>query len=147
MLWNPQRHGARIDSVPDRQQIIVINGADRPHVERPHPAPTLQKLVNAGTGSTALTVLVNVLGDGESVPEHVHDVEEVLIVVEGSCQVSSGDELYAARAGDAVIVPPGTVHGILHTGSAPTRVIAAIASASALPDQDTATLGSSFVGK
>jgi mannose-6-phosphate isomerase-like protein (cupin superfamily) len=106
----------------------VVRGADRPVLVRGPAFPTLQRLVDRSAGSDTVTVLVNVFTDGEAVPEHVHDVEEVLLVRAGACTVTVAGRQEAARAGDAVIVPPGTPHAIEHDGTQRCEVVAVLAS-------------------
>lgn len=48
------------------------------------------------------------------VPEHTHEVEEVLLVTAGECTITTEGRPEIARAGDAVIVTPGTRHTIKH---------------------------------
>jgi quercetin dioxygenase-like cupin family protein len=106
----------------------ISRGADRPPVARPHPLPTLQRLVDREAGSSTMTVLRNDLVSGEVVPEHTHDVEEVLIVTAGCVQVDLAGTLDTAAAGDAVIVPPNTVHSFRHVHEGPATVFAVLAS-------------------
>ena len=115
--------------------MCVVRGADRPVITRGPGLPTLQRLVDRTCGSAALTVLVNVFTSGEAVPEHTHQVEEVLLVRAGECTVTVAGQPQAARAGDAVIVPPGTRHGIQHRPPERCEVVAVLAS----PDANTAT--------
>lgn len=75
-----------------------------------------------------MTVLVNVFTGGETVPEHAHEIEEVLLVTAGECTVTVDGQPDIARAGDAVIVTPGTRHAIRHDGDQPCQVIAVLAS-------------------
>jgi quercetin dioxygenase-like cupin family protein len=113
----------------------VVRSADRPVITREWPLPTIQRLVDAGTGSSALTVLRNDLSQGQQVTPHVHDVEEVLLIVDGTCTVRLGeDDEVQARAGDAVVVPPGCVHGFA-SPSGPASVIAVLASPDAARDR------------
>jgi quercetin dioxygenase-like cupin family protein len=106
----------------------VVRRDDRQVLARGPGLPTLQRLVDRASGSTAMTVLVNVFASGEAVPEHTHEVEEVLLVAAGECTVTVEGRPQAARAGDAVIVEPGARHGISHRGDEPCQVIAVLAS-------------------
>jgi quercetin dioxygenase-like cupin family protein len=108
----------------------VIRGADRAVELRGEALPTLQRLVDRSVGSEAFTVLVNVASAGQAVQAHVHDVEEVLIVVDGEISASLDGVRITAAAGDIVIVPPGTEHTFRHHGqpSVPARVIAVLGS-------------------
>jgi quercetin dioxygenase-like cupin family protein len=117
--------------------MTVVRGADRPVISRGPGLPTLQRLVDTTCGSAALTVLVNVFTSGEAVPEHTHEVEEVLLVRAGECTVSVAGQQQVARAGDAVIVPPGAPHAIRHGSPERCEVVAVLAS----PDANTATSG------
>jgi quercetin dioxygenase-like cupin family protein len=105
-----------------------VRGSNRPAVVRAEPLPTLQRLVDRDAGSNEVTILVNELSEGQRVPEHVHDVEEVLIVTAGQCSVQVGDETAIVGAGDAVIVRPNTPHGFRHVGTTSATIIAVLAS-------------------
>lgn len=115
----------------------MVRGADRPVTIRGPGLPTLQRLVDRTAGSAAFTVLVNVFTSGEGVPEHTHTVEEVLLVRAGECTVTMAGRQQVARAGDAVIVPPGTPHAIGHGSLERCEVVAVLAS----PDANIATPG------
>jgi quercetin dioxygenase-like cupin family protein len=93
------------------------------------PLPSLQSLISAEAGATSLTVLINEVQPDETVPLHTHEVEEVLVVVDGSCEVTAGRTTLHAERGDAVIVPAGVRHGISHAGTGAARVVAVLASA------------------
>ena len=107
----------------------VVRSADHPAAVRAHPLPTLQCLIDREAGSDAMTILKNELIADQEVPEHTHDVEEVLIVTSGGCRVEVAGETADLDAGDAVVVPPNTAHSFRHLGARPTTVIAVLASA------------------
>jgi len=106
----------------------IVRRDDRPVLVRAPGLPTLQRLVDRASGSTAVTVLINNFASGEAVPEHTHEVEEVLLVAEGECTVTVDGRPQRARTGDAVIIKPGTSHGISDHSDGPCRVIAVLAS-------------------
>ena len=106
----------------------IVRRDDRPVLVRGPGLPTLQRLVDRASGSNAVTVLINTFTSGESVPEHTHDVEEVLLVTAGECTVTVDGRPEAARTGDAVIVKPGISHAITHSHAEPCTVIAVLAS-------------------
>jgi quercetin dioxygenase-like cupin family protein len=107
----------------------IVRCDDRPVLVRGPGMPTLQRLVDRAGGSAAVTVLVNVFTNGEAVPEHAHEVEEVLLVTAGECTITTDGRPEIAGVGDAVIVTPGSRHTIKHTGVQPCQVIAVLASA------------------
>ena len=106
----------------------IVRRDDRPVLARGPRLPTLQRLVDRGSGSNAVTVLINTFTSGEAVPEHTHEVEEVLLVTAGECTVTVDGRPEAARTGDAVIIKPGTRHAISHHSDELCEVIAVLAS-------------------
>jgi quercetin dioxygenase-like cupin family protein len=106
----------------------IVRRDDRPVLARGPRLPTLQRLVDRASGSNAVTVLINTFTSGESVPEHTHEVEEVLLVTAGECTVTVDGRAEAARTGDAVIIKPGASHAISHNDDEPCTVIAVLAS-------------------
>ena len=106
----------------------IVRRDDRQILVRGPGLPTLQRLVDRASGSTAVTVLINTFTSGEAVPEHTHEVEEVLLVTVGECTVTMDGRPEVARAGDAVIINPGTSHAISHNYDQPCTVIAVLAS-------------------
>ena len=106
----------------------IVRHNDRPVLARGSQFPTLQRLVDRANGSDAMTVLINVFTGGEAVPEHTHELEEILVVAAGECTVTVDGRAEQARTGDAVIVKPGTRHAISHHSDEPCQVIAVLAS-------------------
>lgn len=109
----------------------VVRRDERPVLVRGPGRPTLQRLVDRASGSDAVTVLINVFTGDQAVPEHSHEVEEVLLVTAGECTIAVNGRPEAAREGDAVIIPPGSSHAISHDSGEPCQVIAVLASADA----------------
>jgi quercetin dioxygenase-like cupin family protein len=106
----------------------IVRRGDRPVLVRGPRLPTLQRLVDRANGSDAVTVLRNVFTSGEAIPEHTHEVEEVLLVTTGECIITVAGRSEIARTGDAVIIGPGTSHAINHDCEGPCEVIAVLAS-------------------
>ena len=109
----------------------IVRREDHPVLIRGPGLPTLQYLVDRASGSDAVTVLRNVFASGQAVPEHTHEIEEVLLVTAGQCIITVAGRLEVARVGDVVIIAPGTRHAICHDGDEPCEVIAVVASADA----------------
>jgi quercetin dioxygenase-like cupin family protein len=109
----------------------IVRRDDRPVLVRGPGWPTLQRLVDRAGGSDAVTVLINTFTGDEAVPEHTHEVEEVLLVTAGECTVTVDGRPEAAGTGDAVIIKAGTRHAIGHHSDRPCQVIAVLASADA----------------
>jgi quercetin dioxygenase-like cupin family protein len=109
--------------------MVIVRSQDRAVLTRGPDLPTLQRLVDRANGSSAVTVLVNRFAGNQTVPEHVHDVEEILVVVAGVCDVMVDGQRFAANEGDAVIVPAGATHSIAHTAEGDCAVVAVLGSA------------------
>jgi len=108
--------------------MYVVTAASRPPERRPPPLPTLQRLVDGTTGSTTTTILINKLAPDERVPAHVHDVEEILLVTAGRCEVAAGGFVVEVAAGDAVVVPADETHAFRQIGTGRAAVTAILAS-------------------
>jgi quercetin dioxygenase-like cupin family protein len=106
----------------------IVRREDHPVLIRGPRLPTLQHLVDRAAGSNAVTVLRNVFASGQAVPEHTHEMEEVLLVTTGQCIITVAGRPEVARTGDAAIIAPGTRHAIQHDGGGPCEVIAVLAS-------------------
>lgn len=105
----------------------VIRATDRPRLRRGQPLPDIQRLVDAGNGATSMAIWRNWLVPGDRIPAHRHTFEEVLVVIEGACEVRIGEQTSVVAAGDAVIVPAQTAHEVVHRGAVETVVVAALA--------------------
>ncbi len=56
--------------------------------------------------------------------EHCHRLsEEVYHVLTGYGQLSVGDEIAKVKAGDTVMIPPGTYHSIKNTSGEPLQIL------------------------
>jgi len=106
----------------------IVRRDDRPVLVRGPRLPTLQRLVDRATGSNAVTVFINIFTGDQAVPEHIHEVEEVLLVTAGECTVTVDGRPQAARTGDAVIIEPGASHAISHDSGELCEAIAVLAS-------------------
>jgi len=69
-----------------------------------------QFLANKELGATEVGLLINTVEPGISVPLHMHTVEEVLQVLEGTLWVRVADERYTVGPQHSVIIPAGTPH-------------------------------------
>ena len=62
--------------------------------------------------------------------------EEIYHVTAGTGLMTLGGETFAMIAGDTVLIPPGTVHGIEATGSGPLRMLCCCSPAYAHEDTE-----------
>jgi quercetin dioxygenase-like cupin family protein len=70
-----------------------------------------------------LTLIFENIGVGDRIPLHVHPTaEEVVVIEEGTAEVTLGDERRTVSAGAVVFVPPGVPHGTRNIGTTILRV-------------------------
>ena len=67
--------------------------------------------VSAVTGSMQLCIFDQWCDPGLGAPTHLHAVEEVLSVIDGTAEIWVGDERSTVTAGQSVIIPAGHMHG------------------------------------
>ena len=108
----------------------VVRGRERPIQDRGHPWAPLQKTANHESGTTSVAVWRNWAKPGEQVRRHSHDVEEVILVVQGRMVATLGDETHELDTGDALVAPAGVVHGFGNPGPGDLEIVAAFPSAS-----------------
>ena len=86
--------------------------------------------VSALTGSVQLCIFQQWCEPGCGAPSHLHAVEEVLTVLEGTADVWVGAERMQLVAGQSVVVPAGRKHGFTNTGTTLLHVQATLAASS-----------------
>jgi quercetin dioxygenase-like cupin family protein len=77
---------------------------------------SMTKLIAPSTGATEVMAWRAKLGVGAASPPHRHDVEEVIVVLSGSCTARIGEETHTLSAGDACLIPAGTLHQVINSG-------------------------------
>jgi quercetin dioxygenase-like cupin family protein len=83
-------------------------------------------------GSASTQVFYIVCEPHKRIGRHVHSAEEVLLVLEGTAEVSVGDERAWLSAGTIALPPAGVPHEPLNVGSNTLRCVAYLSSATAL---------------
>lgn len=74
----------------------------------------------ADTGGELLAIDLELSPDGHVPRAHVHPVqEERFAIVKGTMRFQKGLKMITARAGDTVVVPPGTVHRFENASNSP----------------------------
>lgn len=88
------------------------------------PNTTWRLAVDPGThGRVAeLSFLEERCAPGDRIPLHRHDVDEVVIVLDGTGAYTLGEEVNPVARGDVVFIPAGVAHGTANTGDAALHV-------------------------
>lgn len=69
----------------------------------------LRQPVTDGISETVRVGLVD-FEEGAGNKPHTHAGDQILIITEGECVVTTNDEEFVANVGDVVIIPAGVVH-------------------------------------
>ncbi len=82
---------------------------------------SIRELAGVPTGNAANQSLAEAtVPPGGATIEHLHRTsEEIYLFTKGMGRLRLGDDEGAVRAGDAVVIPPGTRHKLLNTGPEP----------------------------
>jgi quercetin dioxygenase-like cupin family protein len=96
-----------------------------------HQLPGLSHRTVAGPlqGLSSLEVWVQTVAPGAATPVHRHDCEEAIVILEGHGVLALGGRDEAFGPGSTLVIPRDAVHQVRCTGTAPLRLVAALAAA------------------
>lgn len=83
--------------------------------------------VSARTGAGQLTMFEQWCEPDCGAPTHIHAVEEVLRVLNGTADIWVGTEHQETGPGESVIIPAGIEHGFVNIGSGQLHTLAVLA--------------------
>lgn len=69
-----------------------------------------------------ITLIVEEIAAGDRIPLHTHPISEVIVILEGSPEVTLGDDTRQVGPGTVVFIPAGTAHGTRNAGTSPVRI-------------------------
>lgn len=120
----------RIDRLEQQKSFITADGS------------SIRELAGPPTGNAANQSLAEATVEpgGETVLHHHVRSEEIYLFTAGSGRMRLGDEEADVRAGDAVVIPPGTPHNLRNTGDAPMKLLCCCSPP--YSDEDTVLLSS-----
>lgn len=85
---------------------------------------TSYRLVHPGMGARNTTLNYSLSRPGAEFAQHVHDAsDDTILVLQGQVNLRQGDALRLCRAGEAVFVPAGQIHGTVTAGAGPAIMI------------------------
>ena len=113
----------------DRPSFITADGS------------SIRELAGIPTGNAANQSLAEAtVPPGGATIEHYHRTsEEIYLFTKGMGRMRLGEQEGPVRAGDAVVIPPGTPHKLLNTGPEPLVLLCCCAPA--YSHEDTVLLG------
>ena len=98
----------------------------------PRIGPKFAAAISAQNGSASTQVVYFTLEPGKTVGRHAHSADETLLVLEGTLEVSMGDEQQQLSAGEVALIPAGVVHDTPNVGSGTLRGVVFFPSAAVL---------------
>jgi quercetin dioxygenase-like cupin family protein len=100
--------------------------------ENPQIASRRAIALSSREGSASTQVFYIVCEPNKRIGRHVHSAEEVLLVLEGTAEVSVADERTRLTAGAIALIPAGVPHEPINVGSDTLRCVGYLSSATAL---------------
>ena len=83
-------------------------------------------LVDPGGHSEArvddITLIVEEIAPGDRIPLHTHPINEVIAILEGTPEVTLGEDTREVGPGAIVFIPAGTPHGTRNASTSPVRL-------------------------
>ncbi len=69
-----------------------------------------------------IQVVLMTIDPGSDIGEEVHEVDQVLVIVEGMGEAVLNRQHRLLQANSLVVVPAGTRHNVINTGSTPLKI-------------------------
>lgn len=95
---------------------------------------SLVGLATRSQGARSFEVWRSVVAPGGSTPRHVHDTEEVFVLLRGKGEMIVGDQVIQFEAPATVIAPAHVPHQLKNTGDVPTDQIVIVGVDSTIRD-------------
>jgi mannose-6-phosphate isomerase-like protein (cupin superfamily) len=90
--------------------------------KREHARGFAMPFVGAQCGAEKLALHISVIQPGQAAHDpHAHEGEEIMFVLDGTAEITMGDEKQLVGANTAVFCPPQVFHGIRNGGETPLR--------------------------
>jgi quercetin dioxygenase-like cupin family protein len=109
--------------VAETDEATAVPGPDRRALVD-HPSGIYRDRLVTPANAKTIQVIEAVLepGDGSRVAPYAHpDEEECLVMLDGQLELQSGDTTYQLRAGESLLIDPGTPHSYRNPGRVPAR--------------------------
>ena len=81
-------------------------------------------IIQPGDGTTSSSMDLSTVGVGAGAPLHVHEADELIVVLEGTLEVRIGEEVQNVGPDHTLVIPPHVPHGFTSVGPGAARMIA-----------------------
>lgn len=92
------------------------------------PAATMTTLAAPSLGSRELSTWRVEMAPGTAGPEHTVDREQIWMLTRGALEITADSGIHTARAGQAVVLPAGTVRQVACAAGEPAEALVVMAS-------------------
>jgi mannose-6-phosphate isomerase-like protein (cupin superfamily) len=69
-----------------------------------------------------IALIIEEIAPGDRIPLHTHPISELIVIQEGSAEVTLGDNTQQVSPGTIVFIPAGTPHRTQNAGTSPIRI-------------------------
>ena len=80
-------------------------------------------ITQPGDGTTSSSMDLSTLGVGAGAPLHVHEADELIVVLEGTLEVRLGEEVQKVGPDHTLVIPPNVPHGFTNVGPGDARLM------------------------
>jgi quercetin dioxygenase-like cupin family protein len=80
-------------------------------------------LIGSHNGSTSSTSLLFEIAPGYAAPTHQDSADEIAVILQGSGEVTIGDQTVSVNAGDMALLPRMVPHGVRNAGQETMRIL------------------------
>ena len=102
----------------------IVNRGNASRIETRHGSVIRPLIDRTSSNITQCSLAEESLPPGHAVTPHFHRVtEEIYYVLDGSGEMTVGNETKAVSAGDAIFIPTGEWHSLHNTGSREMHII------------------------
>ena len=81
-------------------------------------------ITRPGDGTTSSSQSYSIVGVGAGAPLHSHEADELIIILEGTLEVTLGDEVTRVGRDHTLVIPPHVPHAFTSVGPGDARLMA-----------------------
>ena len=81
------------------------------------------EVTQQGDGTNSSSLSYSVIGVGAGAPLHTHEVDELIVVLEGRLEVRVAGQVHEVGPDHTIVVPPDVPHGFTIVGDSDARII------------------------
>lgn len=80
-------------------------------------------ITRPGDGTTSSSMDMSTVEVGAGAPLHVHEADELIVILEGTLEVRLGDEVQKVGPDHTLVIPPNVPHGFTSVGPGAARLM------------------------